>query len=344
MGSYHYRSYVPLFPQHVLLSCGALITYSPSIVGYPVSRIIHFHSLYLSNMLFYWKHKTEWRHQLSINNLSCMYVCACICEYMCVCMCTPTLRYYNMNVEIREKWILILFEILVLFSVLQNSAGILSPVSNFHFIIGVLRLQICITTSNFVYALGKGFEFVSSCIQNKPSSYWLISSERRPVLCIWHTLLGYLCSLCEFYMHDYWYPAGFWFHITCSQFFLTAEWCKAQKICWKVPPLSVFSERDLAASKIAFSYMIVWVKPSLWTFPSLVSADSEVTTLCSYVSVLASYFTSFLFANNLFIFPLRQIHVKRWCLWYSHFIFLLSVRSEVVSSVLFMSTNFVFSF
>lgn len=56
--------------------------------------------------------------------------------------------------------------------------GILPCVSNFHFIIGVLGLQIYTTTSDFMYVLGMGFEFVSSCILNKPSSYWLISSAK----------------------------------------------------------------------------------------------------------------------------------------------------------------------
>lgn len=140
-----------------------------------------------------------------------------------------------------------------LFSSVSCKTRILSPVSNFHFIIGVLRLQIW-----FYVCSGNAFECVSSCIQNKPSSYWLISSAKASVICIWHTLLG-LSQLTVWLLHA-------WPLVPCRVLILYhllsilsySRMMQSLENMLRSPPAVCIFYKRFAASIIALSYMVGW--------------------------------------------------------------------------------------
>lgn len=173
-----------------------------------------------------------------LKKLSCLHICACICVYTSVhvCMYTDPEVLQHECGDQRKMNLCLRF----LFSSVSCKTRILSPVSNFHFIIGVLRLQIW-----FYVCSGNAFECVSSCIQNKPSSYWLISSAKASVICIWHTLLG-LSQLTVWLLHA-------WPLVPCRVLILYhllsilsySRMMQSLENMLRSPPLSVFSIRDL---------------------------------------------------------------------------------------------------
>lgn len=156
-----------------------------------------------------------------IKKLSCLHICACICVYMSVHVCMYTdpevlqhecgdqrkmnlcLRFLFSSVSCKTRDSLSCFQ----FSFHNRSVRITDMILC---MLWEWDLNVC------PHALK-----INHLVNDS-------SPQQRLQLFVFDTLfLGYLSSLCDFYMHDYWYPAGFWFCITCSQFFLTAEWCKA---------------------------------------------------------------------------------------------------------------------